>query len=182
MEEIFDIYTRDGKYIGFQSKSVCHSENPGFYHKPVWIYIINSKNEILVQKRASTKKRFPNLWGLSSGGHVNRGEEIIDAAIRETQEELGIKSEKENYKLCKEYIDDSSWEIAQVYIAHLDFDIKDVILRKEEVAEVKWISFEEFKKFVNSNEHVPMSDEYKEVLLEIIENDIKNKDKFNIER
>lgn len=44
MEEIFDVYTREGEHIGAQPKSVCHSENPGFYHKPVWIYIINSKN------------------------------------------------------------------------------------------------------------------------------------------
>ncbi len=27
MEEIFDIYTRDGKHIGTELKSVCHSEN-----------------------------------------------------------------------------------------------------------------------------------------------------------
>lgn len=44
MEEVFDIYSRDGKYIGTELKSICHSENPGFYHKPVWIWIINSKS------------------------------------------------------------------------------------------------------------------------------------------
>ena len=56
MEEIFDIYTREGKYLGKKEKSICHSSNPGFYHKPVWIWIINDKNEILVQKRAASKK------------------------------------------------------------------------------------------------------------------------------
>ena len=59
MEEVFDIYTRDGKYLWTASKADCHSENPGFYHKPVWIRIINSKNEILVQKRAACKKIIP---------------------------------------------------------------------------------------------------------------------------
>ncbi len=181
MGEIFDVYTREGEYIEAQPKSVCHSKNPGFYHKPVWIYIINSKNEILVQRRSSTKKRFPNLWGMSSGGHVNSGEEIIEGAIRETQEELGIKSKKENYILCREYIDDSSWEIAQVFVAHLDFDIKDVTLQTEEVSEVKWFTLDEFKKLLNSDEHVPLSNDYKEILLAIIENDIKkNKNEVDI--
>lgn len=120
---------------------------------------------------------------MSSGGHVNSGEEIIEGAIRETQEELGIKSKEENYELCREYIDDNSWEIAQVFIAHLDFDVKDVTLQTEEVSEVKWFSFDKFKKLVNSDEHVPLSEDYKKKLLEIIENDIrKNKKEFDFDR
>lgn len=183
MEEIFDVYTREGKFIGSQPKSVCHSENAGVYHKPVWIYIINSNNEILVQRRASTKKRFPNLWGMSSGGHVNSGEQIIDGAIRETEEELGIKTKKEDYNLVSEYIDDSAWEIAQLYIAHLDFNIEDTILQKEEVSEVRWFSFDEFKKLVNSEEHVPLAEDFKEILLNIIEENInlKYKDSTDFE-
>lgn len=35
MEEIFDVYTRDGEYLGTKPKSFCHSENSGVYHKPV---------------------------------------------------------------------------------------------------------------------------------------------------
>ena len=38
MEEIFDIYTRDGKYTGKELKSVCHSKNAIFYHKHDRIY------------------------------------------------------------------------------------------------------------------------------------------------
>ena len=97
MEEIFDIYTRDGKYLGTKEKSICHSENPGFYHKPVWIWIINNKNEILVQKRASCKKNFPNLWDMPSAGHIISGETPIQGAIRETYEELGIKTTENDY-------------------------------------------------------------------------------------
>ena len=43
MEEILDIYTRDGKHLGTKTREECHKDNPGFYHKPVWIWIINSK-------------------------------------------------------------------------------------------------------------------------------------------
>lgn len=41
MEEIFDIYTRDGKYTGKELKSVCHSKNAIFYHKHDRIYYDN---------------------------------------------------------------------------------------------------------------------------------------------
>ncbi|HOO68112.1 MAG TPA: hypothetical protein PLC53_01935 [Bacilli bacterium] len=56
MEEMFDMYTRDGKYLGIKSKSFCHGENPEVYHKPVWIWIVNYKGNILIQKRAMCKR------------------------------------------------------------------------------------------------------------------------------
>ena len=65
MEEILDIYTIEGEYLGTRTREECHQKNPGFYHKPVWIWIVNSKNEILVQKRASVKKSFPNYTTFS---------------------------------------------------------------------------------------------------------------------
>ena len=52
MEELLDVYTREGKYLGVRTRAECHTENPGFYHKPAWTWVYNSKNEILVQKRA----------------------------------------------------------------------------------------------------------------------------------
>lgn len=64
MEEIFDTYDREGNYLGIKEKSFCHKENPGVYHKPVWIWIINTKGEILLQKRASCKKNYPDLWDM----------------------------------------------------------------------------------------------------------------------
>lgn len=41
MEEIFDVYDENGKFLGTRTRSFCHSENPGVYHKPVWIWIVN---------------------------------------------------------------------------------------------------------------------------------------------
>ena len=104
MEEIFNVYTRDGKYIGKKEKSNCHSKNPGCYHKPVWIWIINDSNKILIQKRAKCKKNNPNLWDMPSAGHVFAGETIIEGAIRETAEELGIETVSDDYKFLFEYI------------------------------------------------------------------------------
>ena len=116
MEEIFDIYTRSGQHIGKERRQICHSPNPGFYHKPVWIWIINDKGEVLVQKRAAVKKDDPNKWDMPSAGHVLAGETSIEGAIRETQEELGVPTKESDYKFICEYICDSSYEIAQVYL------------------------------------------------------------------
>ncbi len=52
MEEILDIFTKDGKFLGTKTRKECHSTNPGFYHKPVWIWIVNDKKDVLIQKKS----------------------------------------------------------------------------------------------------------------------------------
>ena len=173
MEEIFDIYTRDGKYLGIKEKSICHSKNPGFYHKPVWIWIINSNNEILIQKRASSKKNNPNKWDMPSAGHVVAGEEIIGGAIRETFEELGIITKENEYQFLFEYIFDETYELAQVFLLKKNIKISTIKLSKEEVSDVKWVSFEEFKEIFYSDEFVTFPNDYRQKVIEILKTNIK---------
>jgi len=171
MEEILDIYTRDGKHLGSKEKSICHSSNPGFYHKPVWIWVINSKGQILLQKRAKVKKSFPDLWDMPSAGHVSAGETSIHGAIRET-EELGLETLENDYLYVGEFVADISWELAQIYLLKIDKDISDMKLQIEEVAEVKWVNLEEFKELFYSTDFVPFDDEYRTLVIELLEDNI----------
>ena len=172
MDEIFDIYTRDGKYLWTAPKAVCHSENPGFYHKPVRIWIINSKNEILVQKRTTNKKIEPNKRDMPSAGHVLAWEKIIDGAIREVYEELGAKTKETDYKFICEYIVDETREIAQICLLKLDLDINEFKLQKEEVAEVKWLTYNEFKELFYSDDFVYSDNNFKDMVLNVLKNEI----------
>lgn len=51
----------------------------------VAIIIFNEKNQVLLQKRADL-----NVWGIPSG-HVEPGETVKDAAVREVLEETGLQ-------------------------------------------------------------------------------------------
>lgn len=171
MEEIFDVYNRNGKYIGTKSKTFCHSKNPGVYHKPVWIWMINELGQILVQKRAKCKKKFPLLFDMPSAGHVDAGESEIDACIRETYEELGISISPDKFIFLKEFIIDEWWEIAQVYLVNIDSNTKFKI-SKEEVSEVRWLEYDEFKELFLSDSFVPFNNEYKQFVLDMLEKNI----------
>jgi isopentenyl-diphosphate delta-isomerase type 1 len=164
-----DIYSKDGKYLGTKTREECHDKQPGFYHKPVWIWIINSKNEVLVQKRSSVKKSFPNYWDMSCAGHVEAGESFIRGAVRETAEELGVVTNEEDYVYAGEYISEEAWEIGQIYLLKIDIELENIKLQVEEVAEVKWLSFEEFKKLFYSQDFIPYDEEYKEMSIELIQ-------------
>lgn len=54
----------------------------------IWFYTDNA--EILIQKRATTKIAFPNLWDISVAGHISTGETTVMSAVREIKEEIGL--------------------------------------------------------------------------------------------
>ncbi len=60
------------------------------------VFVFNTNGELLIQKRSQLISK-PGLLDQSAAGHVDEGEEYIDAAIRETREELGIT----NFKLAE---------------------------------------------------------------------------------
>ena len=173
MEEIFDVYTRDGEYLGTKPKSFCHSENPGVYHKPVWIWIINDNGEILVQKRAACKKKNPNKWDMPSAGHVVAGETSIEGAIRETYEELGVKTNESDYRFMFEYIREVGFELAQVYL--MKKNINKFQLQETEVSEVKWLKYEEFKRLLFSDDFAPHDYEYRELVLKMLSEELNKR-------
>ncbi len=61
----------------------------GEYHLVVEAIIINSKGEILLSKRSKFKNKYPNMWECT-GGSCIKGENSLQAILRELREELGI--------------------------------------------------------------------------------------------
>ena len=89
MDELIDILTSGGKPTGKTAlKSEAHKK--GWYHATIHVWFYTDDKKVLLQKRASVKKVFPNLWDVSVAGHIGVGEQIEMAAIREVKEEIGI--------------------------------------------------------------------------------------------
>ncbi len=78
-----------GMIIGKATRNEVH-RGPGKLHPVIHLHIINSKGEIYLQKRSMHKDTQPGKWDTSVGGHVDLGETIEQALLRETAEELNI--------------------------------------------------------------------------------------------
>ena len=168
MEEMLDVFDINGNYLGVKSRSFCHSENPGVYHKPVWIWIKNDQGQVLVQKRAMCKKQWPGLWDMPAAGHVDAGEDLITACVRETEEELGIHFEKDDFKFIKEWYMPDEWELGQIYLLNTNAKIEDMTLQVEEVEEVKWLDYQDFKEMFYSPEFCTYDEDYRSFVLELL--------------
>jgi len=88
-EEIFEVFDTEGRVIGLATRSEVHS-NPSLIHRVVHVMVFNRQGDLLLQKRSMDKDIGPGKWDTSVGGHVNPGENVHDAALREMKEELGI--------------------------------------------------------------------------------------------
>ncbi len=168
MEELLDVFDINGKFLGVKSRKFCHSENPGVFHKPVWIWIKNSKGEILVQKRSMLKKQNAGKWDMPAAGHVDAGESCIEGCMRETKEELGIDAKKEDFVFLKEWVCLSEWELAQVYLLKTNMKEEDFVLQKEEVEEVRWLKYDDFVKLLYSDDFCAHDKAYKDWVVDVL--------------
>ena len=106
---------------------------------------------MLLQKRSATKKTHPNCWDISGAGHIRAGESVIDGAIRELKEELGIETEEKDLQYIatiKSTKNPKNMEFQYVYLLKCNKQIEDYIFEDNEVSEVKYVHFEELEKMV----------------------------------
>ncbi|MBT9554400.1 MAG: dihydroorotase [Myxococcales bacterium] len=54
------------------------------------ILLFHSDGRLLMQRRSLTKDESPGLLGASASGHVGAGEDVLETALREFSEELGV--------------------------------------------------------------------------------------------
>ena len=143
MDEFIDILTAEGLPTGNTAlKSEAHKK--GWFHATAHIWFFTTDHQILLQKRALTKKVFPGIWDISVAGHIGAGEKILQGAKREILEEIGLElQEKDLIKIGTRIhqvshsngIQDN--EHHHVFIAELKTSVEKLTLQKEEVADIK---------------------------------------------
>lgn len=126
----------------YRNESFIKIKEEGLYYGLVGMWIINSKGQILLQKRSANKKSNPNMWAMCAG-HIQTCETYEEAVIRETREEVGLRLEKKDFKPLIDLI--AGPKIYKGYYTLCDWAIQNFKKQESEVAELKWIDFEEFK-------------------------------------
>jgi isopentenyldiphosphate isomerase len=90
-EEIFDVVNERDEVVGRRPRSEVH--RLGLMHRAVHLLVFNRLGQVFLQKRSKNKDRQPGVWDSSASGHLNLGEGYEACAIREAQEEIGLRLE-----------------------------------------------------------------------------------------
>jgi isopentenyldiphosphate isomerase len=158
MDEYIDIITSKGEPTGKTAlKSEAHKH--GWYHNTIHVWLFTKKGEILLQQRSHKKTIHPLLWDVSAAGHIDAGETFIEAAIRETKEEIGLQLQPKDLTKIGVELHETSYddgniqdnEFHQVYIAELNVGLSDLTPQEDEVEALKLVSFSEFESLLNNS-------------------------------
>ena len=150
--ELLDVVDENNEITGQVAKREReHKEN--LWHRHVSAWIMNEKGEILLQKRAQTTANNANKWA-KTGGHVDSGETVENAIVREIKEEIGIDVPEEQIKVISKF---KSKNPENKYFSYgflfvVNYKIEDYKLNEDEVSEVKYMTIEDMEKAKREND------------------------------
>lgn len=145
--EIFDAYDKNGIALGYE---LIRGENIpiGVYHKIVQIYTMDEKNRLLITQR-HPMKHFGYYWEITAGS-VIKGEDELSAAVRELDEETGIKVNKNDLIFIKSYLGQNS--IWFSYIHKVNMNNQSIQLAENETIDYRFISVDEFNHMIQTKQ------------------------------
>lgn len=139
MAEYWDVCNINGIKLGYTKRS-DEEFDKGEYHVGASLWLANLNGDLLIQKRAASKRTGPNLWSIT-GGKVQAGESSVEACLREVHEEIGLTLHEQD--ICFLYRSIGSDILYDDYIAIIDFSINKAVLNLSEVSEIKWTNWDE---------------------------------------
>ena len=88
-KEIFPVVDECGNVVGKATRGECHGGSM-LLHPVVHLHLFDSSGRIYLQQRPLWKDIQPGKWDTAVGGHIDYGEMVEEALLRETREELGL--------------------------------------------------------------------------------------------
>ncbi len=153
--ELVDLLNNRKEFIGETCER--NAVPDGRYRLSIHIWIVNNKNEILIQQRSANRKKFPNMW-TNTGGACVAGETSIETVFRELKEELDITPNIDNLELIASYKREKDY--VDVWVLRQNINIIDLKFNDNEVQNAKWVTIEDWKKLLVEEQAVKSSTDY----------------------
>ena len=149
MAEVILVNSKDEE-LGILDKMEAHYE--GILHRAFSVLVYNSKGEMLIQKRASSKYHSGGLWTNACCSHQQPGESSEAASKRRLMEEIGLDANPEFlYKfIYKAALDNDLTEFEYDHVLTCTTDSKP-ILNTEEVEDFKYIDIKSLMLDIEEN-------------------------------
>lgn len=149
-EEHVILVNEKDQEIGLMPKLEAHQK--AVLHRAFSVFIFNSENELMLQKRASNKYHSPNLWTNTCCSHQRSGESNIQAGTRRLYEEMGFTTTLNEITsfIYKAPFDNglTEHELDHVMVGYYN---EDPVINSDEVEDWKWMKIEDVKNDISLN-------------------------------
>ncbi len=147
--EILDIVNEKDEVIGSASRDDIYANK--LPSRIVHVLIFDNTGKMALQKRSANLSFCPGYWSTAAGGHVQTGEDYIAAALREYEEELGLRSELE---LVGKDIYTDGGGMRKFLSTFKTIYTGQFKISPEEVDEVKYFTIEELRQMIAGGEKI----------------------------
>ena len=179
-KEMVNYYNDNYEKIGTISREEGIEKNLLLEAVQVWIINPHTK-QVLMQKRSKNKENDSNMIDVSASGHVKSNETPLQAILRETSEEIGVKPEelittlKEIMTVEEDFskLGRKGRYFIHEYVAYLEHPLSYYKRQEDEVEELFFMKYEEVKQKVRNrdkNIRIPYNKETNELFYKIDEN------------
>ncbi|AWM12985.1 isopentenyl-diphosphate Delta-isomerase [Flavobacterium sp. NRK F10] len=149
-EEKVILVDQNDKPVGLMEKIEAHER--ALLHRAFSVFVLNDKNQVLLQQRAKSKYHSPLLWTNTCCSHQRPEETNVEAGKRRLKEEMGFEVElKELFHfIYKAPFDNglTEHELDHVMIGRFDGEPK---INPEEVESWKWMAIDDIKEDLQLN-------------------------------
>ena len=144
VEEQVILVNEKDEPIGLMPKMQAHEE--AVLHRAFSVFVINDKNEIMLQQRAAHKYHSPLLWTNTCCSHQRSGETNIQAGKRRLQEEMGFSVElKELFSFIYKAPFDNGLTEHELDHVMVGYSNQNPEINKDEAEAWKWMGISEIK-------------------------------------
>ena len=112
--EIFDVVDENDNVICQKTRGEVHANK--LLHRAVHVFVFNKRGDLLLQQRSMFKDAHPGVWDSSVSGHLDSGEDYAAAAVRELEEEMGIRVDEVPEEIGRiSSCEETGWEHVRLY-------------------------------------------------------------------
>ena len=148
-DEIFPVVNEQGVVIGRTTRREAH-RNRELIHPVIGIFVFDTRERVLLQKRSATKDLNPHCWTVSVGGHIKHGDTPIDTAVREIEEEIGISVNSERLTLLGTMVTRNEMQSEYWYVYRYELPAEAPLkAHPDEVAELKFVTLAELARMIH---------------------------------
>jgi len=158
--EYWDLYNENREKLNTLHKRGEPIPN-GSYHLAVNVWILNSRGEVLLTQRHPQKARYGGFWECSASGSVISGEDTLQGALREAEEEIGIALSPQDAVLL-ESVKKSEY-FRDTFLFVKDIPLSELKLQSEEVIDAKWVTRDEYEDMRANDQIVPLVHDFWEI-------------------